>query len=152
MVHAVLLSRLDTADADDLTQEVFLKAMRRLDSLRDPEAVGGWLAILARNRAAGFIRWRVRLRRLTLARPPRPLPPGEGLSPDDVMTAIRALPEAYRETLLMRLVAQMSGPEIAARTGLSHGSVRVNLTRGMKLLRERLGDSLAANAGPGDKP
>lgn len=32
----------------------------------------------------------------------------------------------------------MTGPEIAARTGMTHGSVRVNLHRGMKLLRERL--------------
>jgi hypothetical protein len=45
----------------------------------------------------------------------------------------------YRETLIMRLVEGMTGPEIAERTGLAAGSVRVNLHRGMKLLRERLG-------------
>ena len=39
----------------------------------------------------------------------------------------------------MRLVEGMTGPEIAERTGMTHGSVRVNLTRGMKLLKERLG-------------
>ena len=33
------------------------------------------------------------------------------------------------------------GPEIAARTGLTHGSVRVNLYRGMQLLREKLGEA-----------
>jgi RNA polymerase sigma-70 factor, ECF subfamily len=49
------------------------------------------------------------------------------------------LPEAYRETLVLRLVEGMTGPEIAARTGLTAASVRVNLHRGMKLLRERLG-------------
>ena len=48
--------------------------------------------------------------------------------------------EAYRETLALRLVEGMTGPEIAERTGLTPGSVRVNLHRGMKLLRERLGD------------
>jgi RNA polymerase sigma-70 factor (ECF subfamily) len=48
------------------------------------------------------------------------------------------LPEAYRETLLMRLVEGLTGPEIALRTGLTPDSVRVNLHRGMKLLRERL--------------
>jgi RNA polymerase sigma-70 factor (ECF subfamily) len=49
------------------------------------------------------------------------------------------LPETYRETLLLRLVEGMTGPEIAARTGLTSGSVRVNLHRGMQQLREKLG-------------
>jgi RNA polymerase sigma-70 factor (ECF subfamily) len=56
-----------------------------------------------------------------------------------VLEAVRSLPEAYRETLILRLVEGMSGPEIAARTGLTPGSVRVNLHRGMKQLREKLG-------------
>ena len=56
----------------------------------------------------------------------------------EILTILRGLPEAYRETLTMRLVEQMSGQEIAAATGLTHGSVRVNLHRGMKLLREEL--------------
>jgi RNA polymerase sigma-70 factor (ECF subfamily) len=51
---------------------------------------------------------------------------------------IRELPESYRETLVFRLVEGMTGPEIAARTGLTEASVRVNLCRGMKMLRERL--------------
>ena len=40
---------------------------------------------------------------------------------------------------MLRLVEGMSGPEIAAQVGLTPESVRVNLFRGMKLLRERLG-------------
>ena len=58
-------------------------------------------------------------------------------------TAIRALPEAYRETLVLRLIEGMTGPEIARRTGLTPDSVRVNLCRGMKLLRQAL-DGTAA--------
>ena len=56
-----------------------------------------------------------------------------------MLAAIRRLPEAYRETLVLRLVEGMTGPEIAERTGLTPGSVRVNLHRGMQLLREALG-------------
>jgi RNA polymerase sigma-70 factor (ECF subfamily) len=56
-----------------------------------------------------------------------------------ILQAIRSLPDAYRETLILRLVEGMTGPEIAARTGLTHGSVRVNLHRGMQQLRELLG-------------
>jgi RNA polymerase sigma-70 factor (ECF subfamily) len=55
-----------------------------------------------------------------------------------VLAVIQTLPDAYRETLVLRLVEGMTGPEIAARTGLTEGSVRVNLHRGMKQLRERL--------------
>jgi len=55
------------------------------------------------------------------------------------LDAIRNLPEAYRDTLMLRLVEGMSGPEIAERTGLTPGSVRVNLHRGMQLLRDALG-------------
>jgi RNA polymerase sigma-70 factor (ECF subfamily) len=55
------------------------------------------------------------------------------------LEAIRQLPEAYRETLVLRLVEGMTGTEIAERTGLRAESVRVNLHRGMKMLREKLG-------------
>jgi RNA polymerase sigma-70 factor (ECF subfamily) len=59
---------------------------------------------------------------------------------------IAALPEAYRETLLLRFVGGLSGPEIATRTGLTHGSVRVNLHRGVAMLRERLERKVDADA------
>jgi RNA polymerase sigma-70 factor (ECF subfamily) len=57
----------------------------------------------------------------------------------EILELIRGLPEAYRETLVLRLVEGMTGPEIAERTGLTPASVRVNLHRGMKQLREKLG-------------
>ena len=56
----------------------------------------------------------------------------------EILELIKTLPEAYRETLILRLVEGMTGPEIAARTGLTPESVRVNLCRGMKMLRELL--------------
>ena len=67
-----------------------------------------------------------------------PLPPAL-LKEKFVNCALRALPEAYQETMILRLVEGMTGPEIAEQTGLSPGSVRVNLHRGMKLLRDALG-------------
>jgi RNA polymerase sigma-70 factor (ECF subfamily) len=70
--------------------------------------------------------------------PGPPHPEGEALT---VLAAIRRLPEAYRETLVLRLVEGLTGPEIAERTGLTPGSVRVNLHRGVAMLREALGRS-----------
>jgi len=56
----------------------------------------------------------------------------------EILELIAGLPAAYHETLILRLVEGMTGPEIATRTGLTPASVRVNLHRGMKLLREKL--------------
>ena len=60
-----------------------------------------------------------------------------------VLDSIRSLPDAYRETLVLRLVEGLTGPEIAHQTGLTPDSVRVNLHRGMKMLREKLEGSAA---------
>jgi RNA polymerase sigma-70 factor (ECF subfamily) len=57
----------------------------------------------------------------------------------EILDLIRGLPEAYRETLVLRFVEGMTGPEIASRTGLTAASVRVNLHRGVKMLREKMG-------------
>ena len=56
------------------------------------------------------------------------------------LAVLRTLPETYRESLTLRLVEGLTGPEIAARLGLTHGSVRVNLHRGMQMLREKLAE------------
>lgn len=138
MVYAIALASLDRPAAEDLVQDVFLQALRQLPALRTPAAFGGWLKAIARNAVKDVYRH---------AEPPAvtdadvPVASNHAHRPEAhaALAAIRALPRAYRETLLMRLVQGMTGPEIAERTGLTPGSVRVNLHRGMKLLRERLG-------------
>ncbi|MDQ3228674.1 MAG: hypothetical protein M3Q13_02915, partial [Pseudomonadota bacterium] len=65
--------------------------------------------------------------------------PDTRLEAQHALAAIRGLPQAYRETLMLRLVEGLSGPEISERTGLTPGTVRVNLHRGMGLLRRALG-------------
>lgn len=139
MVHGLLLARVPVADVDDLVQDVFLAAFRRLGDLRDPEAFGGWLAAIARRHATDYHR----SARPTAAIGDRDPVGSDGRRLDEalaVLAAIRKLPEAYRDTLILRLVEGMTGPEIAERTGLTPGSVRVNLHRGMSRLRELLGD------------
>ena len=138
MVHGILLARVPRADAEDLVQEVFLQAMRRLGSLRSASTFGPWLAAIARNRARDHWRRGEDTVELPEEIPGAPHPEGSALT---VLAAIRRLPDAYRETLVLRLVEGMTGPEIAERTGLTPGSVRVNLHRGMEKLREALGRS-----------
>ena len=135
MVHAILLGRVPRRDVDDLVQDVFLAAYTRIRELRDPAAFGGWIATIARNRATDYLR-----RAHEATELPDELPGGDPVDAGTfaVLDIVRKLPEAYRETLLMRLVEGMSGNEIAGRSGLTPASVRVNLHRGMKLLRERM--------------
>lgn len=145
MVHGILMARVPLNEVDDLVHDAFLLALRQLHSLRDVTRFGPWLAAIARNRANDYHR-----RAVTEVELP------ESLSEEQVtvrsrggrhaqneeaaylLAAIRELPETYREPLLLRLLEGMTGPEIAARTGLTPGSVRVYLHRGMQQLRQKL--------------
>lgn len=136
MVHGILLARAPHGEVDDLVQDVFLLALRRLHTLRDTGAFGGWLAMIARNRASDYHRRSPQTEELREDAVGGSNVETEALA---ILAVIRSLPDAYHETLILRLVEGMTGPEIAARTGLTPGSVRVNLYRGMQQLREKLG-------------
>jgi RNA polymerase sigma-70 factor, ECF subfamily len=151
MVHGILLARVPPCEVDDLVQEVFLAALRQLHALRDVTRFGAWLGTITRNRANDYFRRAIPVEKVT---EPVDENQAESRSNDHaaeqgaalILEIVRALPEPYREPLILRLVEGMTGPEIAARTGLTHGSVRVNLYRGMQLLRERLNQG-ASSAG-----
>lgn len=157
MVHGVLLARVPVSEVDDLVQDVFLLALRRLSTLREIGSFGAWLGAIARNLANDYHR--------------RSVPEdqrADDASEDDIehasisadhpgpaaaiLDAIRALPDTYRETLILRLVEGMTGPEIAARTGLTHGSVRVTLHRGMQQLRAKLSPNPSSNRPEQERP
>lgn len=136
LVHGILLARVPRDEVDDLLQDIFLHALRKLHTLRDAKAFGPWIAMIARNRAMDFhrsARETIEVTEQTAIEKPR------DRTAHEVLNLIRELPEAYHETLVLRFVEGMTGPEIAARVGLTPASVRVNLHRGMKLLRERMG-------------
>jgi RNA polymerase sigma-70 factor, ECF subfamily len=135
LVHGILLARVPRDEVDDLLQDIFFHAYRKLGTLRDWSAFGPWIAMIARNRAIDFHR-----RAKETVEISDDLRAKDDSTPhaEEVLRLIRALPDAYRETLVLRLVEGMTGPEISVRTGLTPASVRVNLHRGMKLLREKL--------------
>jgi RNA polymerase sigma-70 factor (ECF subfamily) len=137
-VYAILLTRVSPDTAADLAQDVFLHAWTMLGSLREPAAFGGWIGAIARRRAADHVRRSPQEVELDDRHANRDAP-DVTFEAARAIAAIRALPEAYRETLTLRLLEGCSGAEIAALTGLTPDSVRVNLHRGFKLLRERLG-------------
>ena len=152
MVHGILLARVPPADVDDLVQDVFLRALPRLAHLRDAKLFGPWLAAITRNIANDHYRLTKPVAEITESlsddeaqEPAAPRVPQEEAVM--ILEVVRNLPEAYRETLILRLVEGMTGPEIAARTALTPGSVRVNLHRGMQQLREKLAE-LAVRRAP----
>ena len=137
-VHGVVLAKVRYAEAADVVQDTFAIALERIGQLGEPAAFPGWILTIARNRATDHVRGK---RPIAMGDdlPDLPVPASRASEAAQVLTALRELPEAYQETLILRLVEGMSGPEIAEQTGLSPGSVRVNLHRGMKLLRDKLG-------------
>ena len=127
--------------AEDLAQDVAIAAYRNIRALHDPQRFAAWLAAIARNAGrdalASMRRHPETLMGDTEIELVAPSTAGEELNAE-VVAAIAALPSCHRETLSLRLLHELTGPEIAARTGMTEGSVRVNLCKGMKLLRERL--------------
>jgi RNA polymerase sigma-70 factor, ECF subfamily len=136
LVHGILLARVPRNEVDDLVQDIFLHALKKLHTLRDRAAFGPWIGMIARNRAMDFHRQSHQTEEVTEEMRSTDT---SGSQATEMLEIVRSLPDAYRETLVLRLVEGMTGPEIASRTGLTPASVRVNLHRGMKLLRQRLG-------------
>jgi RNA polymerase sigma-70 factor (ECF subfamily) len=142
VAHGVALARVGPDEADDVVQETFVTVHRSLADLREPDAFPGWLRSVAANAATDRLRRRAR-RPVLHALPPEPPARDAHDDPDAELRAralarLQELPEPYRETLVWRLVEGLTGPEIAELTGLTEGSVRVNLCRGMALLRPLL--------------
>lgn len=143
VVKGLVIRHRQVHAADDVVQEVFMTAWRRLDALHEDAAFPGWLATIARRAALDAGRSDARRGGLAVVDPDDRLEaiadPGSPMADAVfVLRAIRSLPDAYVEPLLLRLVAGCSGPEIARLTDLTPGSVRVNLHRGLALLRRRL--------------
>ena len=139
----------DPLEAEDTTQETFLRAQRRHDSLRDPEAALSWLYSIATH--VCLDRLRARSRRLSresgadpeAVSPPDPTPSGGLRVERDEMSAcvqgyVAELSDSYRAVLLLHDVHGLTCPQIAALLGDSPGSVKIRLHRARKRLQGSL--------------
>jgi RNA polymerase sigma-70 factor (ECF subfamily) len=135
-------------EAEDLTQETFLRAWRRRGHLRDPDRARVWLFTIAKNL------WNDRLRRKgrrpTLVEPLEEDPPSTAAAPDhDVMVredlrrvleAMDSLPARQREVLYLRACEELSLSEIAAVLGISSEAAKASLCEARKRLRQRFSE------------
>ena len=103
MVHGVLLAKVPVQDVDDLTHDVFLRALHRLSTLREIGKFGAWLAAIARNMANDYHRRAVPKEALTDEAPGNETNPPATAADENyaarVLEVIRSLPDAYRENV-----------------------------------------------------
>ncbi len=130
------------ADAEDLSQQVFLAAQQKLAQLRQVESAGSWLLAMLRN---AFLKSRHKRRptlaanlELNLDNIPAEIPGDEAIDRQQLQAAIDALPAGYRVVLLMFYFEDRSYREIAAALDLPIGTVMSRLARAKSHLRSRL--------------
>jgi RNA polymerase sigma factor (sigma-70 family) len=145
----------DRALAEDIAQDTFLAAWRGHDRLRDPHKLREWLRGIARNLARKARRRHVPMRiapvRADGADDHDELPDAEPAASDDVArdavtrdearltwAALRRLPGAYREALVLYYWEDQAGKQVADALGISEAAVMQRLSRGRALLRDEL--------------
>ncbi len=131
-------------DALDVTQEVLMRLHRALPSLPSGTNLDAWLYRVTANLSANVIRDGARRRgrheEAALLRPVTVDPEGSPGLGEAVARAIRELPAQQRGVVTLRLIEQRTFAEIAGIFGVTEGTVKVQFTRAMKRLRDRLGD------------
>ncbi len=123
-------------DAEDVTQETFLRLLREAPEFRDEGHRRAWLLRVAVNRARDLHRspWRKRSAPLSEA---EALPAPE-VPEAEVLEAVLALPEKYRAVVHLYYYEGYSGAEIARLLGKSVSAVNTRLSRARAMLRDRL--------------
>jgi RNA polymerase sigma factor (sigma-70 family) len=147
----------DFAESEDAGQEAFLTAWRKLDDLRNPERLRGWLAQIARNTALEHLRRR---------RKADPLDasvdlPDESPGPDQlaaskeeaamVRASLEQLPETYRFPLVLYYRENQSVRAVAESLEISENAVKQRLARGREMLRNQMAgliETVLARTGP----
>lgn len=142
-VRAIVRSLLRSADGeDDVVQQAMLRAWQ--GGPRQPGLLRPWLSRISRNLAIDHLRAaRRRERHLRSAGAPPPAPSADEVLQREeqrqrVIRAVLALPQPYRDTLLLRYWEERSNAAIARRLGEPAATIRSRLKRGLQMLRERL--------------
>jgi RNA polymerase sigma-70 factor (ECF subfamily) len=132
----------DRAAAEEVAQDVFLELHRHLAELKSPEHVVLWLRRVTVNRAIDAVRWRRRRAETPLDAVPEP---GSAPEQSDVLLSQRlrrlvaSLPEKARILVLLRYQEDMDPAEIAILMKMRLNTVKSQLQRALKLLREKAG-------------
>lgn len=141
-----------SADAEDLTQEAFRKAIDRLPQLRDPERAKAWLFRILRNAYLHRVRDARRHRSVPLDAvgdlPERPPEEPPDIEPARLQEALDDLDEAFRTPLILFHFEDFSYADIAEQMGIPIGTVMSRIARGRAYLRTRLMPATANGTHP----
>lgn len=142
MVHSLARRMAGPQDADDLTQEVFVRVWEKLDTFRGDAAFGTWLhrvatnLILTRRKARSRHRDRFLEDEVAIeTEPVRPRPVGASV---DLESALGELPDGARQVFVLYDVEGYKHEEIGHMLGITAGTSKSQLHRARMLLRERL--------------
>lgn len=156
MVFATAVRLLGSpAEAEDVTQAVFLRAFQRFDDLAASPAVAGWLRTVARNLCLNHLsRYRARWQLFSeLAPDDQDGPSGVGREPEAgspeaaleqaeeqerLERALARLPDHQRVPIVLFHFENMSYQEIADALGIAAGKVKTDIHRGRQALRREL--------------
>ncbi|MBI4667047.1 MAG: sigma-70 family RNA polymerase sigma factor [Nitrospinae bacterium] len=131
-------------DAEDLTQETFIKAFRAIDRFDSDSAPAAWLYTIMRNTFLNDLRHKKSRETLlfdeSLAeRLPdeRAENSGPVVMDEKLQATLDSIPEEMRSVLVAREIAQLSYDEIASSFNLPLGTVKSRINRAREMLRER---------------
>ena len=148
MAVALALSKINNpTQAEDITQESFIKAYAQLHKLRCPDRFAGWLSKIVTQQCINHVRKYAKDQRVVTldTRAFDTLDSGlafssnPGLDEDQirfVRGTVAKLPDKFKKVVIMRFVTGFTSAEIAQKLGKRHGTVRVWLHRGYEILRK----------------
>ncbi|MCL6515701.1 MAG: sigma-70 family RNA polymerase sigma factor [Alicyclobacillus sp.] len=136
--------------AQDIAQDVFLRALTKMDSFRGESSVKAWLLSITVNRCKDHLRsWSVRHEvhdeeqvALSRAASDTEAEAVGRLERERVWQALQRLPVKYREVVVLYYMRGLPGHEVARVLGISEQNVRTRLHRGRALLREMLDEGV----------
>jgi RNA polymerase sigma-70 factor (ECF subfamily) len=130
----------DHAAAEDIAQEAFLAAIRRLDRFDRRRRFGPWLGAIVANRSIDWARARTARRETTDAGIDPVSPPDVPLGrySQEVLAALASLSPEHRAVIVLRYLLEYSPGEIARALELPRGTVNSRLRRGLDTLETRL--------------
>lgn len=143
---AYLITR-SAEDAEEATQDGFVKAWRSLDRFRDDAPFRPWLMKIVTNEALNKVRSRKRrLARelmvpLELAAPPAESEALAGVDAEAVLAAVDRLPDKYRLAVSYLYLLGLSESETATALGVAQGTVKSRAARGRAMLATELGEA-----------
>lgn len=146
MYNVVLRMVSAKMDAEDVTQELFVKVFRNLQHFNGESSLGAWIKRIAINAALNHIRKNKRMKWMDLEKSPEPVEPQSLLNNDPIQhldmktihVAIRKLPEGCRVVFNLYLLEGYQHKEIAQLLDISESTSKTQYRRAKQLLRQRL--------------